>query len=318
MTGLRQRDERQKQPRGTHVANSAGSYYYLPVGDGIRSWDFYVTSVGSQTYLAGDVYPKSGHPSLYDFDWRKGRTLPEYAVVLITEGKGEYEFRNLPLSTCSAEDALLIAPGQWHRYHPLPRTGWTELWMCAGGEYLHRLRNRKLVFTKSSVSLGTRFGDARRALLELLAAVGRNPNHNGPLFTAKALEIIALIAEVSTEPISASEKYEVNDPDVSNAIEFIWNNSHRPIRIHDVAMSVSLQARTLERRFAACHCRGVREEIEWSRYFRARHLLRDTRLPIKEIAYSCGFGDPRRMIEVFRRRESCSPNEVRTNAPNAD
>jgi hypothetical protein len=81
----------------------------------MRAWDLYVTGVGQESYAPGSRYPEEGHPAIYNFDWRTGRILPEYAMVLILAGCGEFEFRNQPLTDCGAGDVLLIAPGQWHR-----------------------------------------------------------------------------------------------------------------------------------------------------------------------------------------------------------
>ncbi|MCX6895291.1 MAG: helix-turn-helix domain-containing protein [Verrucomicrobia bacterium] len=311
MAVSRQPKIRPKPATSAAGKNAGAPFHYLPVGDSVRAWELYVTGVGLQTYAPGEAYPKAGHPSLYDFNWREGRILPEHTIILITDGAGEFEFRNLPLTKCTAGDALLIAPGQWHRYRPLPATGWTELWMCVGGEYLHRLRSRGVNFMKPHVSLGEHFPETRAALLALLDSARKKSNHNNPLLTAKALEVIARIAEAGGRQTPAADKPEAADPRVRDAIEFIWNNSHRALRIGDVAAAAGLLPRTLERQFAASHSRTVRAEIEWSRCARARRLLHDTKLPIKEIAYACGFGDPRRMIDVFRRREGVSPSHIR-------
>lgn len=309
MTGLRQ-----GTPKGRELAAPGArkppSFHYLPVSDAMRAWDLHVTGVGLQIYAPGSRYPEAGHPAIYDFGWGAGRRLPEYAMVLILEGGGEFEFRTQPTTPCVAGDILLIAPGQWHRYRPNAATGWTEVWLCAGGEYLHRLRTRGLMFAQPRVSLGARFTDTRAILLGILEAVRQNPNGNSPWLTAKAMEAIALIALAGGGQNRDAAK-DTPDSPVSEAVAYIWQNSHRPIRLADIAHAMSLEPRTLERRFAAHHCRSVHEEIEQSRYVRARRLLKESPMPIKEIAYSCGFGDPRRMIEAFRRRDALSPREVR-------
>lgn len=294
-------------------------FHYLPVDDNIRAWELYVTGVGQQSYAPGEPYPKAGHPSLYHFNWREGRVLPEYSFILITSGAGEFQFRNSAPGKCVAGDALLIAPGQWHRYRPLPDTGWTELWMCVSGEYMHRLRRRLANLRHAHVPLGAHFAGTRDALLDLVASVRGQLNHNSPRLTAKALEIIARVAEVDSGQIRPLETCETSDPCVNDAIGFIWNNSHRAIRICDVAAAAGVLPRTLERKFAAAYSRTVRAEIEWSRYVRARRLLHDSSLPLKEIAYDCGFGDPRRMIDVFRRLEGMAPSQIRAlRTSNAD
>jgi AraC-like DNA-binding protein len=294
------------------LAKSATQFCYLPVNESLREWELYLTSVGQSIYKPCQKYPQAGHPETHNFTWASGRILSEYAVVLITAGSGEYEFRNFAPGRCRRGDALLISPGQWHRYRPLPDTGWSELWICLGGEYPHRLREKGLAFAKPCISLETHFTAVNQAMLNLVRKVRQQTNFNSTFFSSKVLEIIALITDASGLPrAQLGGKYRIREPQVAKAIEFIWSNSHRPLSIDEVAQAAGLLARTLERRFAACHERGIREEIEWSRYSRARRILKETTLPIKEIAYSCGFGDPRRMIEAFRRLTAETPTAIR-------
>ena len=257
-------------------------------------------------------YPAKGHPTMYDFEWRTGRVLPEYLMILITEGGGEYEFRNIDKAHCVPGDVLLICPGQWHRYRPLPKTGWAELWIGLGGEYLHRLRRKDVIFTKPCVSLAGHFTpvhDCFRRMMDVVVRDGGSCNH--PLLTVAAMEIIVMIAEVAGSSKMESLSNKSVDPRLANAIEFIWTSSHRPIRIRDVAQAAGMIPRTLERYFKVAHPRRVREEIELSRIFRARNLLRQTKMSAKEIAYTCGFGNSRQMIEVFHRLEKVTPSEYR-------
>ena len=298
--------------RQIKLPEGATQFRYLPVNESLRDWELYLTSVGQSIYKPWQKYPRGGHPETHHFTWSAGRILSEYAIVLITAGAGEFEFRNIAPGLCRQGDALLVSPGQWHRYRPLPSTGWSELWICLGGDYPRRLREQGLAFAKPCVSLNAHFTPVRLAMLDLLQQVKRRNNYNSPAFSSKALEVIALISEASgTSRPQPAGIYRIEDPQVARAIEHIWNNSHRSLSIGDVAHAVGLVARTLERRFAACHERGIRAEIEWSRYTRARRLLQKADLPIKEIAYSCGFGDPRRMIEVFRRLAAATPTEIR-------
>ena len=65
-------------------------HHYLPVNDEAMHWGLYVTGAGRAHILAQQVYPPPGHPSLYRFDWRRGRTLPEFQILLITDGRGVF------------------------------------------------------------------------------------------------------------------------------------------------------------------------------------------------------------------------------------
>ena len=66
-------------------------YHYLPIDDAAMSWGIYLTSIGRQTVPRGSQYPIEEHPDLYNFRWEKGRTLPEFQAVLITQGQGVFE-----------------------------------------------------------------------------------------------------------------------------------------------------------------------------------------------------------------------------------
>ena len=54
-------------------------------------FDLYVTGVGFTDIPARTPYPPPGHPELYDFQWRLGRTLPEYQIIYIADGTGVFE-----------------------------------------------------------------------------------------------------------------------------------------------------------------------------------------------------------------------------------
>ena len=316
MTNSRQPTGKAGRPQN-ELLEGATQFCYLPVNETLRKWELYLTSVGQSIYKPCQKYPQAGHPETHNFTWASGRILSEYAIVLITAGSGEYEFRNFAPGHCRQGDVLLVSPGQWHRYRPLATTGWSELWICLGGEYPHRLREKGVAFAKPCLSLMTHFTAVNLAMLNLVREVRQQTNFNSTVFSSKVLEIIALISEASALPqAQPKEKHPIHEPHVAKAIEFIWSNSHRPLSTGDVAHAIGLVARTLERRFAACHERGIREEIEWSRYSRARRMLQENDLPIKEIAYSCGFGDPRRMIEVFRRLTAATPTEIRNGRRN--
>jgi len=70
-------------------------FHYLPVNEETMSWGIYVTGAGRSVIRPGEKYPPSGHPTLYQFDWSRGRTLPEFQLVLITDGAGEFGRRHI-------------------------------------------------------------------------------------------------------------------------------------------------------------------------------------------------------------------------------
>ena len=293
-------------------------YCYLPISEEMHAWECFVTTVGNAVYLPGEPYPHRMHPSVYDFNWKWGRTLPEYQIVLITQGGGEYEFRKGEGVRCRRGDVFQIVPGQWHRYRPDRETGWGEACIGLGGAYLHRLRKKGLAFTQPRVATGEHYETIHDAFHKVIE-MGRDSTHaNNLLLASEAFRIIALLAQTHSEDKAEKPLLQGRDECLGHALEFIWGNSHRAIRVADVAEATEIQPRSLERLFAAAHTCSVRQEIEWSRFFRAQRLITHTGLSMKEIAYACGFSDPRRMIEVFRRRGGVTPSGLRTGAPESE
>lgn len=102
-----------------------------------------------------------------------------------------------------------------------------------------------------------------------------------------------------------------HDQSLVKALEFLRSNSHRPITVNDVARAVAVSRRSLERRFQEEQGMSVVVALREFRMNRAKGLLLDTRLAVKEIAYLCGFHDVRSFIRVFRGECGMSPGRWR-------
>src|SRR4029078_12942533 len=109
-------------------------------------------------------------PTLYQFDWSRGRTLPEFQLVLITDGAGEFESEATGLVRFEGVALLLVFPGVWHRFQPLAEVGWSERWLSFNGEMLDQLFNVDLL--KPGVA-GTRPRGPKRSRQKFRGIVGR-------------------------------------------------------------------------------------------------------------------------------------------------
>jgi LacI family transcriptional regulator len=109
----------------------------------------------------------------------------------------------------------------------------------------------------------------------------------------------------------STDFYAVDDQLLASALEFISANCHRDIGPADVAMAVSLEPRTLHRRFLKVLDRSVAAEIRRVRIERAKRELTQSALSITAIARNVGFGERMRMYDVFRRELGVTPSEYR-------
>ena len=62
------------------------------------------------TIAPRQAYPPKGHPAVYHFDWRRGRVLPEFAMVFISAGHGEFESEETGHRQFSEPTLLFLLP----------------------------------------------------------------------------------------------------------------------------------------------------------------------------------------------------------------
>ena len=108
-------------------------FRYIPVRPRDVQWGLYVTGAGCAHVLPNVPYPPARHPELYDFSWEQGRTLPEYQIVYVSGGRGEFESGPTGTRPIAAGTVLLLFPNVWHRYRPIKETGWSEFWVSFSG-----------------------------------------------------------------------------------------------------------------------------------------------------------------------------------------
>lgn len=103
----------------------------------------------------------------------------------------------------------------------------------------------------------------------------------------------------------------VDDPLVIAAIRFIRKQALRQIQVSDVVAVVGCSRRLLEQRFSRRVGRTIHDEITRVRFVRAEQLLKETKLPLAEIAHRCGFRHAEYFSAAFARRYGMSPNRWR-------
>jgi LacI family transcriptional regulator len=122
-----------------------------------------------------------------------------------------------------------------------------------------------------------------------------------------------LLPPLSLLPRKSTDAFNVDDEIVAQALRFIAEESHHPIKVRDVVAHVPLSWRSLERRFQDYRGVTINREITRFRIERAKRLLAETELLVKQVAEASGFANTRRLCEVFRRVEGMTPEQYRMN-----
>lgn len=283
----------------------------LPVNEALFHEPLYLTHAGWERIEPGEPYPQSDTPLFY-FEWKEGRTLPEFCLALNIAGSGELETRQ-HRQRLAPGTAFLVHPGEWHRHQPSSKTGWTLMWIHFNGdEPLRWLRDDAFNLRQNLPVIEDR--KLFRAQFEhLLASVHRNPSVNSANFSRQAIGLLShFLADKSGGAVRGAE--EVRDEVVQAAVEYIWNFSHAIVDVPAVAQKVHLARRTLDRRFRAATGHSVLEEIQFCRVTRAARLLQETAMPVKHIVQRAGFRSDEHLRLAFQKTFGMSPQAYRRSA----
>src|SRR5262245_30156359 len=202
-------------------------FQYLPVTEETMSWGMYVTGTGRVTIHPGERYPPTGHPALYQFDWVRGRTLPEFQLVFMTDGAGEFESEATGHVRFTGPTLIFLFPGVWHRYRPDPQVGWSERWISFNGEMLHRLFDTALFGPRLAVATPRDPQRLAEQYDKMLAAIHDHAVQHPLVLTFQAMSIISdAVAHRLEDAVSAgavprddSTYSRLDDPIVQKALE---------------------------------------------------------------------------------------------------
>ena len=112
----------------------------------------------------------------------------------------------------------------------------------------------------------------------------------------------------------STDVYAIDDPDLVTALRYIREHACEGITVSDVLRIVPLSRRKLEQRFLKLVSRSPHAEITRIRMERAGRLLRETTLPLSEIARRAGFADPLYLSRAFKKHVGVSPRSYRKDA----
>ncbi|MCF7675245.1 MAG: AraC family transcriptional regulator [Akkermansiaceae bacterium] len=281
----------------------------LPPPDGRLGDLIHVTYAGWVRVGAGesrDNHPPQT-PAFFRYQWHQGRTLPEFCVVLIREGEGELETRQ-GTQRIRSGNAFLLRPGEWHRHRPLRNTGWTNLWIAFNGGL-----PRDWMFTdsfnlKGNIAVIDHYELFLAQFEHLLASVHHSPAENT---AGLSCQLIGLLSHMLRTSSGGQVHHLHKDELVSRALALIWGGVLESMTVPAVAGHLDCGRRSLERRFKEGAGRSVLDEIQACRIDRARRLIVETHIPLKECATRAGFNTCEHMRQVFRKQFGISPEALR-------
>jgi AraC-like DNA-binding protein len=283
-------------------------YRYFPISRRDINWGLYVTTAGqSRIGPGGSAYPPHGHPKGYAFDWQHGRILDGFALVYISSGRGKFESK--PFSApVEAGHGLLLFPGVWHRYAPDLTTGWHEHWIGFNGENARRWLQHRFISKRNPVLKINAEDTVLATFSRMMQAIRANRPALQQILAGATANLLGLI-------YSAQQTQPAADPQNANAIELgiarIQNEFQRDLDIKDLAQELGVSYSWFRSTFVAHTGLSPLQYLLELRLVRARNLLVETELSVKEIAMQTGFEDEHYFSRLFRQKLNVTPTQWR-------
>jgi len=123
--------------------------------------------------------------------------------------------------------------------------------------------------------------------------------------TIISLETSHVVTRQSTDVMA------IEDHELAMAVRFIRQHSMEAIQVSDIADSVAVSRRVLERRFREALQRSVHDEIRRVRVEHACRMLVETDLPVSQIAMHLGYPSDKHIARYFKKERGMTPLQYR-------
>lgn len=286
-------------------------YRYFPAAKRDRDWGLFITAVGESHLGPGTSYPPTGHPKGYDFRAPEGRILHEYQIIYLSAGSGWFKSAATGQVELNAGTVLFLFPGVWHSYAPTPVTGWDEHWVGFDGALARRLVQHGF-FTPDRPVL--RAGEEDE-LLGLFSRIMESTRSNRPalqqIVAGTTAHILALLYSAQQSKLAGGH---AGLQTIHKAVVRMRETEGATLNMPDLAGEFKVSYRWFRRAFT--HHTGLSPHHYFLeiRLARARDLLAQTSLSIKEIATRVGFEDAQYFCKFFHKKVGVAPRVWRARA----
>jgi AraC-like DNA-binding protein len=280
---------------------------YFPLSPEAGRWGLEMTSCGVARTPAGVSYPPEKHPADHHFDWKRGRVLDAFQIVLITEGRGWLETRETGRTRVDAGMAFLLLPGVWHRYRPDPMTGWLESWIELRGPVVDRLLEGGIFSAKNILRHGAIEAGLEEVLERIRRRAKKGPAGFQPELAAAGLQALAICAQIGPGRSEASRIQRA----VREAERYLAEHHAEPVNMEALARRLGVAYSHFRRAFRAQTGFAPWKYVVHLRLTRARRLLASSDAKLDDVAARVGFSSGFHLSTAFKQAYGRSPQSWR-------
>lgn len=287
-------------------------YKYIQVNQEYAFEDLVVHNAG-HTHIEPDaVYPPGRHPDHYQFSYSQGRIIDEYQLIYITDGRGVLQTKSGGKFEIKAGDGFLIFPGEWHRYKPDAKTGWTENWVGFKGTNSFLLSSENLLSRKTpkfSIGLDDRLIRQFSNMFEMVKSDFVGAEY---VLTGSVIFLIGhILTHLKRQELKISGR---TDEIIMTAKSLLESRFTTKVALEDVARQLNISYVWFRTYFKKHTGFSPYDYLLNIRINHARLLLKNSSRSVKEISQSSGFESHQQFSKTFKKKTGLSPVEFRNHS----
>lgn len=284
---------------------------YLAVNPVDLQWGTAVNSVGFQEIAPGMDYPPRNHPSRYVFTVGSGRILEEYQLLYITEGSGKFSCETLGRNKVIQIESgmmFLLFPGEWHSYHPDRQVGWKEYWIGFNGHFMDNLIEKKFFSKDRPVFKVNIHEDIVAHYNDAIAAAVKQESGFQQFLAGIVGRLLSLAYFYDR-----NSQFEESDTARKISLAKVMIQDHfADISPEEIASRLCVSYSSFRKTFKEYTGFSPARYISEVRMGKAKELLTNTSLSIKEVAYRVGYNNHDYFFTAFRHMTGRTPAEYRS------
>ncbi len=228
-----------------------------------------------------------------------------YLIHYILDGEGSFSAGG---STYRLEkgQGFLIEPDYMTVYTAHMQRPWTYVWVGFSGSRALELLRSVGLSQNSPVFTCQPQQSPEKYILDML-----EHNHATPQDAYRREAMLLLFFSALAQAARPAMPARAENAYVEQAIRYIQNNYHDPLRVEDIARYVGVNRSYLSILFKKHTGLSPVKYLQTFRMTRAAQLLAMTQLPIAAVAFSCGYQEPEAFHKAFKQRMGLSPSQYR-------
>lgn len=290
------------------IQTKYSKFDYLNISDNDDVWGIYVIGAGLADIPPHTKYPPTKHPANYMFNWKQGRTLPNFSMVYITKGEGIFETKKIRRRVVKEGSVIFLYPNVWHRYCPNKKTGWKEYWISFSGEIPKKLaENNILKQNKPIIEIGLN-ETVINLFNQILELIENESLGFREIMASLTYQMIAQVNSSEKRKLFGGKKIEEV---ILKAKIIMAENISKNIDFKLLAEELNVGYSWFRRMFQHYTHMPPTKYFLLIKLNKAKTLLVETTLQIGEISEFLGFETQYYFSKFFKKRTGFSPSQWR-------